>query len=127
MGSNFDALFGAASAGLGRPPNPSAAAAAPEEPARIKARLNKLIRSHNSHVEESKTLRSDLAAAEAFNKTRFDTLDDSLSTYIHQNFEELDALRHRVQQLEDLVTTLARDLMAVLHVADGSTSTVKTE
>ena len=115
--------------GSGFVPSAAAAPAAPPAaPDRYKSRLNQLIRAHNTHVDESKSLRSDLAAAETFNKTRFDTLDESLSTYIHQNFEEMDALRNRVQQLEELVSNLARDLLAVLHVAEsGSKSTVSAE
>lgn len=81
----------------------------------IKRRLNDLIRAHNTHVEESKQLRTSLSTFEDFAKAQHEQLDESLRTFMHQQFEEMDQLKQRVFRLEELVRTLATELLSVAH------------
>lgn len=81
----------------------------------VKARLNQLIRAHNAHLEESKRHASGTTA-----------LDVTVRNFMHDQFEEIEALQTRVYALEQLVRTLARDLLSVLEAATHPTTTQPT-
>lgn len=90
--------------------------------AQMKTHLNKVIRAHNQHVDESKQIWTALQGVERTSRQHHDELETLLQTFIREHDSTVDVLTRRVTKLEEYLHQLAQDLTKALQTTRATTA-----